>query len=387
MSVCSKCAKNVPRSGAQKKRIFDHSLIDFFTTGRQSSSSALCTRVALWLGESGIDFGQVAKKRPESLEPWRQVSPHCNSELMRYGKAQTLPTEFAQLAAEEISSYRGYTKFYTDGSKGPAGAGCAFTGDAVRRCFGLPSVVSVFTTELYAILQVLRYISRRPTGRHLIITDSASSLAALRSGRAHASWLVSAILKLLTTLSARGAETRFLWVPSHVGISGNEAADEAAKIAASLAPPPRFKVPPADIKVLINQSLQSEWQTRWEAEPDCFLKHLRPTVDRWESSSRRNRREEVCLTRLRIGHTYITHGHYLSQSDPNTCPKCGERLTVKHVLSETAVCAGLRTVRNRFLRGLSVSDILGNNSTVDFKRVLTYLTEIGFDIIYNPRRT
>ena len=39
------------------------------------------------------------------------------------------------------------------------------------------------------------------------------------------------------------------------------------------------------------------------------------------------------------------------------------------------------------LRGLSVSDILGNNSTVDFKRVLAYLTEIGFDIIYNPRRT
>ena len=41
--------------------------------------------------------------------------------------------------------------------------------------------------------------------------------------------LVSKSLKLIRELRARQVDITFVWVPSHVGIGGNEAADREAK--------------------------------------------------------------------------------------------------------------------------------------------------------------
>ena len=186
--------------------------------------------------------------------------------------------------------------------------------------FSLPRTVSVFTTELYAILRVLRHLLHSSESHALIVTDSASSLAALQSRHPASSWLIPAIRRLLTRAFTRDITIRFLWVPSHVGVPGNERADEAAKIASAQTPMPRFKVPASDLKAEFNQLLRREWQARWAVEPDCFLKRLRPSIGKWESSSRRDRREEVSLTRLRIGHCHATHAHFLNSTAPNMCP-------------------------------------------------------------------
>ena len=44
------------------------------------------------------------------------------------------------------------------------------------------------------------------------------------------------------------------------------------------------------------------------------------------------RREDVILTRLRIGHSRLTHKHYLLGEDFPECIPCDCRLTIKHVL-------------------------------------------------------
>lgn len=41
--------------------------------------------------------------------------------------------------------------------------------------------------------------------------------------------MIDSILKLNTQITHNGGTIEFLWVPSHVGISGNEYADTAAK--------------------------------------------------------------------------------------------------------------------------------------------------------------
>ena len=127
-----------------------------------------------------------------------------------------------------------------------------------------------------------------------------------------------------------------------------------------------------------------EWQSRWSAEPDCALRQIRPAITKWGSSSRRSRVEEVALTRLRIGHCHATHSHHLTNSEPPVCAHCGARLTVKHVLSPNDVCAQLRAVKAQYFSNTSVDDVLGDTAAVCIRQVLSYLHDIGFNIVYNP---
>ena len=49
-----------------------------------------------------------------------------------------------------------------------------------------------------------------------------------------------------------------------------------------------------------------------------------------------NRKEDVILTRLKIGHTRITHKQYILNEDQPVCIACYCPLTVKHILIECA---------------------------------------------------
>ena len=154
--------------------------------------------------------------------------------------------------------------------------------------------------------------------------------------------------------------------------------------ACQLPPSRRFRIPALDVKASFKVLLDAEWQTRWAAEPECFLKRLRPSIGPWESSHRRNRREEVSLTRLRIGHCYDTHAHHLNNSAPKMCSHCNSRLTVSHVLSETDCCDHLKRCMRRFFPPTPLVQLLGKDSVVDIEHILSYLTHIQFNIVYNP---
>ena len=48
------------------------------------------------------------------------------------------------------------------------------------------------------------------------------------------------------------------------------------------------------------------------------------------------RREQVVITRLRIGHTRLTHVHLLKREPPPQCDMCQSDVTVAHVLLHCA---------------------------------------------------
>ena len=47
---------------------------------------------------------------------------------------------------------------------------------------------------------------------------------------------------------------------------------------------------------------------------------------------------EACSTKLRIGHTKLTHRHYMSMEQLPSCEDCGEDtpLTIKHFLTDSS---------------------------------------------------
>ena len=70
----------------------------------------------------------------------------------------------------------------------------------------------------------------------------------------------------LFRISCRHKSLRFCWVPSHVGIHGNELADREAKYAALSGDITFDKLPPSDLKGPIRSYVLGKWQER-EASP------------------------------------------------------------------------------------------------------------------------
>ena len=87
--------------------------------------------------------------------------------------------------------------------------------------------------------------------------------------------LLQDILVLLTTLDRDSKSVTFCWVPSHVGIIGNERADEAAK-RASRGQRTRFQpLPASDLLAVCSSHVRLKWQEDWESSGSSKLTRAR----------------------------------------------------------------------------------------------------------------
>ena len=132
------------------------------------------------------------------------------------------------------------------------------------------------------------------------------------------------------------------WIPSHIGIQGNERANRVAKKKDSRHVYPKTKIPCTDLKPFINKFIIKKWQKSWDDQTQNKLHHIQDTIGEWPAGYRRNRKEEAIISRLRIGHTHITHSHLLKGEDSPVCLTCKVPLTVKHILIN---CDRFRRIR------------------------------------------
>jgi ribonuclease HI len=313
------------------------------------------------------------------IPPW--VLPEVD--YCQYGLAPKATTSDLVLRTQFLAHaavHAGSVLIYTDGSKSDAGVGFGVIFPDFNRHGSLPSCASIFTAELSAILMSLNLILIHEAMNYTVFSDSQAALCALKHFNSPHP-LVQKILATLQLILCRGKSVSFCWVPAHVGIQGNECADREARAAASLVAPNR-PIPYRDYFPYIRKTFMNAWQNAWDALPITNkLREIQKEVGPRTFVSQ-TRRWETVVTRLRIGHSRLTHVHLMEGNPQPHCDDCLVPQTIRHLLVE---CPSLEDERHKYFSGFRANDgsytlssILGEEACVVGGATHSFLEDNGF---------
>ena len=311
---------------------------ELFFEAHPNTTPPLSLRVAPHLEAAKLSMERVELTELPTTPPWMLEAPKVHLGLTNFDKSLTNDLVYQQAYGEFISDFNEHEKIFTDGSKSADAVGAAsVSGKDFSKVFKarLPNCSSIFSAEMKALCLALRMVYQARGEKFLILSDSLSSLIAIQERKLDHPFLIE-FSEWFTTLLSDGKNVELAWIPSHVGIKGNEAADTAAKAALAEVLPDNQKTKFSDLKAgaasYVKQASQAEWEKEGERDPPNKLFKIQPIRSDTFPRSCKNRKEESVLSRLHIGHTYITHRHRLAGEAEPICIGCDEPLTVEHIL-------------------------------------------------------
>ena len=341
-----------------------------------------------------VPIGTRARKIKQNLEfypdpiqclvaeipPWQLSETNICKDGEPNSKKNTPISQVKQNFLSHLAKHSDTNHVFTDGSKSrdKVGFGVVYGRNYTNRALGtLPGEASIFTAELHAISKALSIIESSTDLNWTVFSDSQASLQAIsQQNPKHP--LVQSIQAALYRLHNQKKKISFCKVPSHVGILGNEVADRAANDAQTLPGLHTTRLPHSDYHLPIRKNMLKKWQHHWDhidtnAQSENKLKKSKPRVNPWKSIPGGNRKYEVKIARLRIGHTRLTHGHYMSRGRPPECTLCGmSPLTTEHILMN---CHATRPLRNQLKLPNDLQRLLGEECPV--VPLIEYLQEIA----------
>lgn len=321
-----------------------------------------------------IEFPPVLKQSFPKHPPWAINKPKFNLTLAQYNKSSTPTNTFRKTYLAEIQQYQQFTNIFTDGSiiDNKTGAGILFNKKEYK--FHLPNTAGIFTAEAFSVLKAIELIKQEREDRNFLIhTDSLSVIQSLQQLYTK-NQLISDIQQSVHEAISAGKKIIFIWIPSHIGIDGNERADHLAKQAV-LEETTQIAMPTNDIKSHIKRCIRQHWKQNWQAS-NKQLREIKEDINKWPTN--RNRKEQVVLTRLRIGHSLITHKYIFERVEPPQCDTCETTLTIRHILKD---CPKYEAERQKHKIEGTLKDILTNkheheNRLIDFLRDINLFNQI-----------
>ena len=314
----------------------------------------------------GITTKSILQNINDEIPPWTYKSPQVDISLSKFKKSSISPEVFKEEFTKIKVKYQDFNALYTDGSKDDDKVGCAVFGNHFTSNTRLPKSASIFTAEIKAIDLALSYIEQQQRNKFIIFSDSLSVLLSINNKKTDNALIKQLLLRFNDILETKSII--LCWIPSHVGISGNEKVDALAKESLKLLPID-IKLPNSDFRPSINNLIKSKWQSTWNESVLNKLHDINPDVSFAPSFTLSNRRDQVKISRLRIGHTRVTHSHLLNREEAPFCIPCNEIFSVKHFLLE---CHDLTDTRQKFYNVQSLRDLF---NTVPSNVLIQYLKE------------
>jgi len=224
-----------------------------------------------------------------------------------------------------------------------------------------------------------------PHSRYILFSDSLSVLTSLDNSsfnpKSHP--LIYNIRALLWRLSRSGVEVILHWIPSHVGISLNEAADQLAR-EASVDGHPSYTSYFPDFLPLCSRILYDVWRSDWANL--CTTAHYRAVQSSlpphpWFYKSKFSRHFISTICRLRSGHCHLPfHLHRINLAPHPFCPYHTDHLyeaDINHVFFN---CSHFSTLQFHFSSELI---LLGYYPPFSIQNLLSFNDIQVLNLIYS----
>ena len=139
-----------------------------------------------------------------------------------------------------------------------------------------------------------------------------------------------------------------VWIPAHVGLSGNEIADQLAKSALQHSSIDlNIKFEARELYSMVDNYVLKCWQSEWaSSQSTVAYRSWHKSVSKLIKHSENNRQNQVLITRLRLGACGLNH-HLcrIGCHDNGYCINCNVAETVEHFLIDcphSAVATALK---------------------------------------------
>ena len=171
---------------------------------------------------------------PGDYPPWESIGTTFKYTLLPKAKEQCTQMELRVAAQTAIHNAEqpGSTVYYTDGTVDPdtKTTGAAVHSNNYSGCWRTTDTASTMQTELIALKQALLHSIANENGPVTIHTDCKSAVQALQTIKVKENKaLIMDIRALLYQHKTSNRQVTINWIPSHIGIIGNDKADELAK--------------------------------------------------------------------------------------------------------------------------------------------------------------
>ncbi|XP_053376867.1 uncharacterized protein LOC128547753 [Mercenaria mercenaria] len=303
----------------------------------------------------------VAEHRPSVVPPWTLKLPDVDILLTEKVNKSDLP-QFANTETKiYFEKYSGHVHIYTDGSKCPNSGKVASAVVVPSMNFEqidrLTNNTSIYTAELLAIKNAMCWILANKPSKVAIFSDSLSSLTSLKSNNSQSRpELLSEIINLYNEGLNAGLEVTIVWCPAHIGISGNERADLAAKAGLVFdSVTKHIDLSPTEVYSRIRTYILAKWQATVSiGEPKN--KHIKTSVGLSRPMVYSQvKKVDKTITRLRLGTNLLpgSVGQYIKKIEP-VCAQCRVKYDTKHLLLD---CGEFGTNREALKQSLSFCDL------------------------------
>lgn len=222
--------------------------------------------------------------------------------------------------------------------------------------------------------------------KSVIMTDSLSSLQALSAGVSKLRpELISCILSINTNILNKFHELKFFWVPSHIGIMGNERADQLAKEGSINGTEENLDLALSEAYSLVKHSMNIEMSKQWNEFKSKNDITVNLEIPHKPINYHNKVKYDKLISRMRMNATYLKgHKAYIENK---SCALCGENETLQHVIFE---CTFHQTQRENMksnllklgLTQISLKTLIDPPSKFHFKVIdilIEFIKEIGYE--------